>query len=257
MILYGDYHTHTKYSRNGHGKNTIEENVKVAVQKGLKEIGITEHGFNHVFFGVRKNKIKKMRAEIDRLNSIYPIKIYLGIEANLISSDGDIDLTPEEQSWFDYVIMGYHECIKPKSFSEYKNFFKINKKAYKTKNYTNQIIKANTNAYIKAIQKNKINIISHLGSKMMVDPVLIAKQCKKSGTLLELNGRRICFSEQQLKELIKLECKFIINSDAHKAKNVGECNKPVNFAIKNKIPENLIANIGKQPNFKWRKDEQF
>ena len=153
MLLFGDYHTHTKFSRNHHGKSTIEENVKVAVQKGLKEIGITEHGFNHIFFGVRRKNIKKMRAEIDRLSKIYPIKIYLGIEANLISSDGDIDLTEEEQTWFDYVVMGYHTFGKPKSFKEYRNFFKPNARAWRKNAYTAEIIEANTNAYIKAIQK--------------------------------------------------------------------------------------------------------
>ena len=30
MALLADYHTHTKYSRNHHGKGTIEENVRVA-----------------------------------------------------------------------------------------------------------------------------------------------------------------------------------------------------------------------------------
>ncbi len=255
MLLFGDYHTHTKFSRNHHGKSTIEENVKVAVQKGLKEVGITEHGFDHIFFGVRRKNIKKMRAEIDRLNKIYPIKIYLGIEANLISSEGDIDLTEKEQKWFDYVVMGYHTFGKPKSIKEYFNFFRPNAKAYKKNSYTKEIIDANTNAYIKAIKKNRINIISHLGSKMKVDPVAIAKECLKTGTMIELNARRLCFSSEEAQNMVELGTTFVLSSDAHRCENVGECNRGMNFVIKNNIPLENVVNLDKLPKFVWRKDE--
>lgn len=252
MLLFGDYHTHTKYSRNHHGKSTIEQNVQVAVEKGLKEIGITEHGFDHIFFGVRRKNIKKMRAEIERLQKIYPIKIYLGIESNLISADGDIDLTPEEQTWFDYVIMGYHELAKPKTFKDRK-FFRQNKKAYKKGAYTQDIIDANTNAYINAIKNNRINFISHIGSKMKVDIPKVAEVCKQTGTMIEINGRRICFENDDIEKLVKMGTMFIINSDAHRCTNVAECNYAINFAIKNKVPFSQIANIDKLPVFDYKK----
>lgn len=254
MLLFGDYHTHTKFSRNHHGKSTIEQNVQVAVQKGLKEIGITEHGFEHIFFGVRRKNIKKMRAEIDRLTKVYPIKIYLGIEANLISADGDIDLTAEEQTWFDYVVMGYHTFGRPKDKTA-KKFFKQNAVARKKNEYTAEIIAANTNAYIKAIKNNRINIISHLGSKMKVDPVEIAKECLKTGTMIELNARRLCFTSEEAAQMVKIGTTFVLDSDAHKCQNVGECNRGLNFVIENNIPISQVANIDKTPSFVWRKDE--
>ena len=253
MLIFGDYHTHTRYSRNHHGKSTIEENVKIAVQKGLKEIGITEHGFNHVFFGVRRRNIKKMREEIDRLQKIYPIKIYLGIEANLISSEGDIDLTEEEQSWFDYVIMGYHTFGRPKNLREYFKFFRPNARAHKKNKYTDELIEANTNAYIKALQKNRINIISHLGSKMKVNVLDIARECSLHGTFLELNARRLCFTQSDAIKMTEMGTKFILSSDAHICTNVGECNKGINFVIKNNIPLKLVANLDKTPEFKYLK----
>ena len=40
-----DWHTHTVYS---HGKGTIEDNVKVAIEKNLTSIAITDHGPGHV-----------------------------------------------------------------------------------------------------------------------------------------------------------------------------------------------------------------
>ena len=43
MKILADYHTHTIYS---HGKGTIEDNVKVAISKGIETIGISDHGYN-------------------------------------------------------------------------------------------------------------------------------------------------------------------------------------------------------------------
>ena len=45
MEIIADYHTHTVYS---HGKGTIEDNVKVAIQKNIKKIGISDHGYKHI-----------------------------------------------------------------------------------------------------------------------------------------------------------------------------------------------------------------
>ena len=45
MQIIADYHTHTVYS---HGKGTIEENVKVAISKEIKTIGISDHGYKHM-----------------------------------------------------------------------------------------------------------------------------------------------------------------------------------------------------------------
>ena len=42
MILTADYHTHTVFS---HGKGQIIDNANVAKLKGLKEVGISDHGF--------------------------------------------------------------------------------------------------------------------------------------------------------------------------------------------------------------------
>ena len=41
MKIIADYHTHTVYS---HGKGSIEDNVKVAIEKNIEKIGISDHG---------------------------------------------------------------------------------------------------------------------------------------------------------------------------------------------------------------------
>lgn len=78
MSFWGDYHTHTIYS---HGKGTIEENVVRALKSGLKEIAITDHGFRHMTYNVRRMDWKTMRQETEFLKTKYPsINIYLGLK---------------------------------------------------------------------------------------------------------------------------------------------------------------------------------
>ena len=92
MLLYGDYHTHTLYSRHHHGKGTVLENASVAADKGLKQIAITDHGFNHEFFGIRRKNIPSLQEDILNAKEITGVDILLGVEANIISLDGDVDV---------------------------------------------------------------------------------------------------------------------------------------------------------------------
>ena len=62
-----DYHTHTVFS---HGKGSIEDNVKAAVEKGIKSIAITDHGPGHLTYGIKREAVKEMREEINRLKEI-------------------------------------------------------------------------------------------------------------------------------------------------------------------------------------------
>ena len=246
MILLGDYHTHTFYS---HGKGSIEDNVKVAEKKGLKQIAICDHGFNHKLFAVKRNKIDEMRNEVNRLNETGNVNVLLGLETNLIGSDGTIDLTKEEESKLDIVLMGYHKMIKAVSFKDRIKFFNKNSLA-SFFGYTKNMIQKHTDAYLRAIDKNNIDVITHLNYGMPVDPVQIAKLAIQKDVYIELNGKRTIFSDEQIEKMIELGTKFIVNSDAHSPENVGECNLPTNFALKHKIPEELIVNFNNLPKFK-------
>ena len=68
MKINFDLHTHTVYS---HGKGTIAENAKSAAEKGLYGIGITDHGFSHPAFGMRRKKLdaRKLRRRRKRIRS--------------------------------------------------------------------------------------------------------------------------------------------------------------------------------------------
>ncbi|HQA66044.1 MAG TPA: PHP domain-containing protein, partial [Bacillota bacterium] len=99
MKLFADYHTHTVYS---HGTGSILDNVTAARKKGLTEIAVTDHGIRHFAYGVRIRDIAKMRDEIDRINyNSEGIKVLMGMECNIISTAGDIDMNDSIRKYLD------------------------------------------------------------------------------------------------------------------------------------------------------------
>ena len=68
MKILADYHTHTIYS---HGKGTIEDNVKVAISKGIETLGISDHSYGHLTYGVKRDDIFKIPALIRQFNPSY------------------------------------------------------------------------------------------------------------------------------------------------------------------------------------------
>ena len=233
-----DCHTHTVYS--GDGKGTIEQNVRSAVEKGLSKIAITDHGFNHMAYGIKREKVEEMRAEIERLKKIYPIEILFGIEANLISLQGDIDLTPEEQKLFDIVLLGIHKSAKPATFGGWFNFA-LRNLLWDTKKHSQKV----TNAYILALQKNRIDIVVHLHNIVHVDAVKIAKEAVKHNTLIELNNKHMLFSEQELWDMANEGASFVIDSDAHVPEGVGNCPNVWEFLKTHNAPLERIVNFKK------------
>lgn len=233
-----DCHTHTIYS--GDGKGTIEQNVCAAVKQGLTKIAITDHGFNHMAYGIKRERVKEMRAEIERLKKIYPIEILLGIEANLISYDGDIDLTQEEVKWFDIILLGIHKSTKPKKFWGYFNFT-LRNLMWNTKRHSQKI----TNSYILALKKYPINILVHLHNIVKVDAIKIAAEAIKKGTLIELNNKHMLSSEQEINQMAAMGAKFIIDSDAHRPENVGRCPNVTEFLKSHNVPLESIVNLQK------------
>jgi|LGVF01.2.fsa_nt_gb putative hydrolase len=246
MKITADYHTHTIYS---HGKGTTRENVKVAKEKGLRQIAITDHGFNHKFFGVRRKDLPIMRREIEKAKEDYGIEVLLGVEANLISAEGHIDVLEKDEEKLDIILMGFHKMVFASSIKDRFKLFMANSFARMFGHSTEAILK-NTNAYIKALKNNKIDVITHLGYAMRVDSVKIAKACMETNTYLELNGKRIKFRDDEMKAIIATGVKFIINSDAHRTHRIGECPLGIKFALKHNIPESQLANINKVPKFK-------
>lgn len=238
MRLTGDFHTHTIYS---HGKNTIEENVVSAMQKGLSSICITDHGGGHLFYGVKEKDLRKMRDEINLLREKYKdINIYFGIEANIISVDGTID-ADKWLNMFDYLLVGMHYLIR---FDKFMYYYFMNFFARYMGLFKNYCRKRNTEIFIRCINKyDNIFAITHPGERFFVDIDKLSKACAKKNIALEINSRHGYMTAQDAKIAVNNGAKILVSSDAHKSSEVGNIEKCLNILKDAEIKTFQIINI--------------
>ena len=80
--------------------------------------------FNHIGIGMKISDIVRIRKEIKKINETFTdIEVLLGIEANLISLTGEIDIPEKILSEFDIILMGFHKAVKPASLRDAWNLF--------------------------------------------------------------------------------------------------------------------------------------
>ena len=248
MLLFGDYHTHTTYSRHGHGKGTVLENASVAADKGLKQIAITDHGFNHQFYGIRRKDIPLLKEDILNAREVTGVDILLGVEANLISLEGNVDVREEDYEFLDIFLMGYHRMVKTTTYKD-KVLLNYANDLARSFRPSMEKINRNTTAFLKALDKYPIDIITHLNYGFETDTLAVAKMAKQKGVYVELNGKRINFTDDEILTMASEGVKFIVNSDAHKPDNVGEVNNGLDTIYRLNIPLSLVANVDKIPKF--------
>ncbi len=238
--LIGDYHTHTIYS---HGKGTILDNVMAARDKGLKEIAITDHGFRHFAFGVKKRKLEKMRWEIDVINEKYSdIKVLLGMECNIISRDGKIDIDEDSLKYLDLLAIGYHMMAYLQSLTDYFCIYGKNYILKLGKINIGKVLQHNTETMIKAVNNYKVNFITHPGARIPMDIKMLVVEAAKIGTALEINSKSNIMSTSDIRFAAEAGAKFIINSDAHTPYDVGNFEKGIKAAKDAGLTKEQILN---------------
>ncbi len=198
-----DLHIHSIAS--GHAINTVYEILKSARMKRLTHIGITEHGPSMV--GAADEGYFWISDQMDRFGAI---KVYLGIEANILDERGRIDINGDLLRKQGIVSAGLHAKTP----------------------YSGQDLKEHTQATIKAMQNPFIKIITHpYRPEFPIDIDSVVKASLETNTLLEINDS-LFSRKENLPELIEAYsrlvegCKrsgipVILGSDAHMAHRVG------------------------------------
>ena len=250
MILTGDYHTHTKYS---HGKNTVLENAVRAEQLGLKEIGITDHGFAHPAFGLSKRKVAPLKEDCLNATRLTGVKVKVGIESNIVCTDGRVDLTKNMYEHFDLFLAGFHKFILFKKWSVFSlfapNFLHT---LFKSKSVPKSVIDTTTKTYINVIKNNPVDILTHVNFCCFANAVEVAKCCADYGTYLELNSKKVHLTDEELYEISKTGVNFVIDSDAHSIDRIGDISLVTKMLERVNISEDRIMNInGKIPKFRF------
>ncbi|MBQ8295726.1 MAG: PHP domain-containing protein [Clostridia bacterium] len=251
MILTADYHTHTPYS---HGKNTVEENAAAAALQGLKQIAITDHGFTHVAFGLKRKDMPSYIQECKQASLKHGMDVLVGIEANILGESGKSDLTDKDFENFDVYLCGYHICVWYDKLSDWSMYGCGNLLSRKfRKQPSDSTLRRNTKAYINAIKNNPIDAVTHLNFCAPADAVEVAKCAADYGTYIELNSKKRHLTDEELNDIVqKTQARFIIDSDAHSADRVGDKKIVEEQLSRLSFPMDRIDNIdGRFPVFRF------
>ena len=243
-MLKFDYHTHTIYSRVGpyfHGKGRVIDNARAAAKRGLASLAITDHGPSD-FYGLNLKKIPQIRREIAAAMHAFPkLKIYLGVEADIVDTPNGLDVSPEDFALFDFVNAGYHYVPKCHMIHNFVAF-----RAPWLKKLKEKLRFQNTERIIKALKSNDIKILTHPGDKAFIDEHAVAKACEETGTMVEINARHKHPDVRDLQIYKNYDIDFVISSDAHRPKHVGRYAESLALALEAGIDPARIVNIEKR-----------
>lgn len=222
MILFADYHTHTKYS---HGSGTVLENTAAAAKVGLEQIAISDHGPSHMLgIGIANIGILDIiAAQAQEAMGIYQqVQVLLGIESNVTSIAGDIDITPEYREKVDILQVGLHLMVRPEQWSDGLKRTGLHFLRSLTPGLRRKSRLANTEAIVNAVYRNKIDVITHPGHRFNIDTKELARACAKRGTAFEINASHENMTVETISIAATEGVQFVIGSDAHKPERVGD-----------------------------------
>lgn len=222
--LIADLHTHTLAS--GHAYGTIRENAQAAAQKGLKILGITEHGP-----GIPGTCDPLYFANLGCVpEMLFGVRVLHGSEINVLN-DGTLSLADRYIQRLDYVIAGIHlQC------------------------YKNQSAAVNTRSVISCMEKcRKLRFISHPDdARTPLDYEELCKGVRDNGVALEVNNSSLVTPSFRLNSRenykVMLECcqkyrvPVVVDSDAHDPSAVGRVNLALEMLEDYGFDERLVLN---------------
>lgn len=224
-MYLSDMHTHSIAS--GHGTIcTISDMAKAASQKGLRLLGITDHGPATLCAGTPSY----FRSLTFSPKKRFHVELLYGSELNILNTEGKIDLEEELLSRLDYAIISMH-----------------------AQNYRPGTKEENTNAYINAMKHPSVKILGHCDNPAFpADYEALALAAKETGTAFEINEASLApygyrgDTRKNNREILywarKYEVPVLLSSDSHGAEHVGEFTYAAEFIHQELFPEELILN---------------
>jgi len=218
-----DLHTHTVASR--HAYSTVKEMAEAAAAKGIKVMGVTDHGLR-MPGGPHEYHFANLAA-VPRY--LMGVEILRGVEANIIDANGRLDMPVSILRHLDLVLAGFHEGC----------------------GYESGTVEENTRAMVAALHNPFVHAIVHPGNPdYPVDLERVVLAAKACGKALEINNKSFTTSRPGSKpnclRLARLAKKYqlmvVINSDAHVFSSVGVCDEALEVAREAGLEPDQILN---------------
>ena len=195
--LKGDLHDHTDLS--GDGRDTLEDLVAAAVDRGLDYLAITDHAEGLTINGVSREAMEEQRARLRELEDERgDIRLLHGSELN-IGPDGGLDYDDEFLATFDWLVASVHS-------------------------HFNRGVDEQTDRVIAAIRHPSVTAIGHLTGRMLgkrpgidLDLERVLDAAADAGTAIEINAslRRLDAPVEVIREGTRRGVTFVISTDAH------------------------------------------
>ncbi|AHF06911.1 phosphatase [Desulfitobacterium metallireducens] len=222
MEILADLHTHTIAS--GHAYSTLSENVSAAARRGIKLLGMTDHGPSmpgapDLYYYGNFSIIPQM---------LSGVRILPGVEANITSHEGELDIPLRYLKQMSIVLVGLHVICYPGGNSE-----------------------QNTEAYLKAMSNPFIDVMVHPGRpEFAMDLEKIAYTSAQLGVPVEINNSSLSSEKGGAwsnchyfaRNAAKYGCPIVLGSDAHFWDRVGGLDLALELAAEAGIREEQILN---------------
>lgn len=204
--LRGTFHVHTTFSD---GRNTVQEMLGAAQQRGWDYVGLSDHSVAAYYAGgLDEEKLRAQHAEISRHEkSVAPMRVFRGTEADILPN-GTIDYGAKILSKFDFVVASVHSQ------------FTMDEEQM-------------TERILRAMEDPHVTFLGHLtGRKLLsragykVDHERIFDKAVETGVIVEINGNpnRLDVDWRWLRKAADRGVMFSIHPDAH---SIGEYNAVV------------------------------
>jgi putative hydrolase len=222
MNLVADLHTHTVAS--GHAYSTILENARVAADRGLQLIAMTDHGPS-MPGGPHGYHFGNLKAIPD---FVFGVRILKGIEANVMDREGKLDLDEERLAKLDIVLAGLHTYCAPYGS-----------------------VTENTRMMINAMQNKWVDAIVHPGNpEYPVDEAAVVKAAGELDVAVEVNNSSLTVSRQgsrsHCEHIARLAkeygTKILLGTDSHVAFSVGDFSSAVELLEQHGILAEQVLN---------------
>ena len=219
--LIADTHTHSIAS--DHAYSTILENIKAAQEQGLSYLAMTEHGpampdAPHSWH---------IQCQWDIPSVCCGVNILHGVEANIMDSEGGLDVSDSILAGLEWVIASMHGRLFPHTTRE-----------------------EHTKAWLRIAANPLVDVIGHCAKgDYEFDEQRVLTAFREYGKLVEVNNS--CFLPgssciprymEILRLCKKLEVPVVVNTDSHFAGNIGVFTSALTALEEIDFPESLIVN---------------
>jgi DNA polymerase (family 10) len=221
--IKGIFHVHSTYSD---GVTPLEEMIRRAEALGYEYVGISDHSKTAVYAnGLSEERVKKQHKEIEHLQKKFKIRIFRGIESDILA-DGSLDYSDKVLESFDFVIGSIHSRF-------------------------NMPEREMTKRILRAMAHPAMTILGHPTGRLLlgragysIDYEAIFEGAKKHGVVIELNANphRLDLDWRVCQEARRKGVRVSINPDAHSLEGLEDVAYGVGIARKGWLEKKDVLN---------------